>query len=200
MKLNPIFFIPPLAALSALSPTMGAAKTAPKPKPAAPKPAGMKVAAGNTLATISTSKGPIVLELYTKATPVTAGNFVKLAKKGFYNGQTFHRVEPGFVIQAGDPNSKNPNDPQAQMKMGSGGPGYSIKLEPSALKFKHTAGVIAMARTSDPNSAGSQFYITLGPAPFLDGQYAVFGRVLKGLDVARRIRQWDKINRVTIGK
>ncbi len=174
------------------------ASAKPAAKPA--KPAAPKVAPGDTLATVYTSKGPIVLELYTKATPVTAGNFVKLVKKGFYNGQTFHRVEPGFVIQAGDPNSKNPKNPQAMQKIGTGGPGYSIKLEPAALKFRHTPGVIAMARTADPDSAGSQFYITIGAAPFLDGQYAVFGKVLKGQDVAQRIQQWDKINKITVGK
>jgi peptidyl-prolyl cis-trans isomerase B (cyclophilin B) len=184
----------------------GASKKAPASKPSKLK-MGMKcpapefkVAPGDTLATLVTDKGTIVLELYTKDTPVTAGNFVKLAKKGFYNGQTFHRVEPHFVIQAGDPNSKNPKDPNAMLKMGTGGPGYTIKMEPSALKYKHDPGVIAMARTSDPDSAGSQFYITIGDAHFLDGKYAVFGKVLKGMDVAQNIKQWDKIKEVAIAK
>lgn len=186
------------SAVVALQPAVGATKTPAKPaKKAGP---AYKVAPGNTLVTLHTAKGPIVLELYTKTTPVTAGNFVKLAKKGFYNGQAFHRVEPGFVIQGGDPNSRKPRDPDALLKMGTGGPGHTIKLEPAALKYKHVPGVIAMARTSDPNSAGSQFYITLGPAPFLDGQYAVFGKVLNGMNAARNIRRFDKINKVTVGK
>jgi cyclophilin family peptidyl-prolyl cis-trans isomerase len=184
-----------LVALTALAPFSSVqAASAAKKAPAAPK-----VAPGNTLATISTSKGNIVLELYTKATPLTAGNFVKLAKKGFYTGQAFHRVVPGFVVQAGDPNSKAANARENPM-IGSGGPGYTIKREASALKFKHNPGVIAMARTPDPDSAGSQWYITLAATPNLDGEYAVFGKVLKGMDVVMKIRQWDKINRITIGK
>jgi peptidyl-prolyl cis-trans isomerase B (cyclophilin B) len=121
---------------------------------------------------------------------------VKLSKKGFYNGLAFHRVEPGFVIQAGDPYSKNMSD----SRIGTGGPGYTIKLEPSATKLKHDPGVIAMARTADPDSAGSQWYITLGEAHFLDGKYAVFGKVLKGMDVAQKIRPGDKILKITVAK
>jgi peptidyl-prolyl cis-trans isomerase B (cyclophilin B) len=182
--------LPVFAALS-LSPAFSAAK---KPAKSVKSSAALKVPQGDALATIETAKGAIVLDLYTKAAPVTAGNFAKLAKKGFYNGLAFHRVVPGFVIQAGDPYSKNMSD----SRIGTGGPGYTIKLEPSATKFKHDAGVIAMARTSDPDSAGSQWYITLGPAHFLDGQYAVFGKVLKGMDVAEKIKVGDKIKKIVI--
>lgn len=193
-----------LGAFVALAPAQGATKSPAKGNKAASasakKAPAHKVAKGNTLATLHTDKGPIVLELYTKDTPVTAGNFVKLAKKGFYNGLAFHRVEPGFVIQGGDPYSRNMKDPQALAKVGTGGPGYTIKLEKSALKYKHDPGVLAMARTQDPDSAGSQFYVTLGRADFLNGQYAVFGKVLKGMDVAQKIRPGDKIKKVTLGK
>ncbi len=173
------------------------ARTPAKAKSAKAAPR-FKVPKGDTLVLMQTARGPIYLQLYTKQTPLTAGNFVKLAKKGFYNGQSFHRVEPGFVIQAGDPYSKHPESQDAQMRMGSGGPGYTIKLEPSALKFKHVPGVLAMARRDDPDSAGSQFYITLGAAPFLDGKYAVFGKVLSGIDVAKKIQRGDKIEKVAV--
>ena len=114
---------------------------------------------------------------------------MKLAGQGFYDGQFFHRVEPGFVVQAGDPQSKTlaPGD----RKVGTGGPGYSIKAEFN--KQKHERGVIAMARSSDPDSAGSQFYITLAAAPFLDGKYTVFGKVVSGMNVVDGIKVGDRI-------
>jgi cyclophilin family peptidyl-prolyl cis-trans isomerase len=148
------------------------------------------------LATIVTDKGPIVVQLDPKAAPQTVNNFVFLAREGFYDGVTFHRVIPGFVAQGGDPTGT-----------GAGGPGYSIPDEPSPLK--HEAGVIAMAKAG-PNTAGSQFYITLEPQPALDGNYTVFGKVLSGLDVARALTPrdpgpgvgnlppGDKIQRITI--
>src|SRR5256885_7937163 len=109
-------------------------------------------------ATIETNKGTIKFRLYEQDVPITAGNFMELAKKGFYDGLTFHRVEPGFVIQGGDP-----------LGNGTGGSGKSIKLEINPNLHHDSAGVVAMARSSDPDSATSQFYITLGPASFLDG-------------------------------
>ena len=136
------------------------------------------------VATISTSKGEIVVELDSDVT-VTTNNFVVLACKGFYDGLTFHRVEPGFVIQGGDPQGN-----------GTGGPGYTIPGEFEGAVFD--VGVIGMARTSDPNSAGSQFYITLGPAHNLDGAYAAFGHVTSGMDVAQQIAIGDVIETITI--
>lgn len=199
MKLHWIASFATLLLVSAL-PTLPEVYAKPATKPAAKKAAAPKVAPGNTLVTLHTSKGPIALELYTKATPLTAGNFIKLAKKGFYNGQSFHRVVPDFVIQAGDPNSKTPKDPQSLLKMGTGGPGYTIKREESALKFKHVPGAIAMARSQMPDSAGSQFYICLSSPSHLDGEYAIFGKVIQGMDVVKKIEQWDKIKKVTVGK
>ncbi|MBI3460030.1 peptidylprolyl isomerase [Candidatus Acetothermia bacterium] len=128
------------------------------------------------IAVVETTMGTFKFELYTDKAPKTAQNFIDLANKGFYNGLKFHRVAPGFVIQTGDPNGD-----------GSGGPGYTIKLE-IAPDLKHDSpGVVAMARSSDPDSAGSQFYITLGVASFLDGKYAIFGRVTDGLNVVKAI-------------
>lgn len=127
-------------------------------------------------------------ELYPEIAPKTVENFEKLANSGFYNGLTFHRVIPGFMIQGGDPNGN-----------GTGGPGYEIFGEFTANGFKndlkHTTGVLSMARAMDPNSAGSQFFIMVADAPYLDGQYASFGKVTNGIDVATEIvtveRDWN---------
>jgi peptidylprolyl isomerase/peptidyl-prolyl cis-trans isomerase B (cyclophilin B) len=129
--------------------------------------------------------GEIVIDFYPEDAPKTVENFVTLARKGFYDGLTFHRVEPGFVVQGGDPDGT-----------GTGGPGYTIKAEFN--KRKHVRGTVAMARTQDPDSAGSQFYICFKPAPFLDGQYTVFGIVTKGMDVVDRIKVGDKMKTVKI--
>ena len=136
-------------------------------------------------ATMVTSKGTIELSLDAKAAPVTVNNFVFLARDKYYDGLTFHRVEPGFVIQGGDPDGN-----------GSGGPGYSIPDEANALK--HVDGALAMAKSSRPNSAGSQFYITLGAQPDLDGRYTVFGAVTSGQNGASLIAIGDRITSVTI--
>lgn len=130
------------------------------------------------IAIIETTVGTFKFELYTDQAPQTAQNFIDLANQGFYNGLTFHRVVKGFVIQGGDPKGD-----------GTGGPGYQIKLE-IAPDLKHDGpGVVAMARAQDPDSAGSQFYITLAAADFLDGRYAIFGRVTEGLPVVQAIGQ-----------
>ncbi len=124
--------------------------------------------------------GSIGLELYPDIAPISTENFLKLAREGFYNGVTFHRVVPGFVIQGGDPTGT-----------GMGGPGYTIKGEFAANgvknDLKHTRGVISMARSMDPNSAGSQFFIVVDDAPHLDGQYAAFGRVTSGMECVDKI-------------
>jgi cyclophilin family peptidyl-prolyl cis-trans isomerase len=140
------------------------------------------------VATIKTAKGTIVAELYPKDAPQHVNNFVFLARDGFFNNLTFHRVVAGFVIQGGDP-----------LGTGSGGPGYNI---PPEIKAKHTNGALAMARQGGPAqttpSSGSQFYITLAPQPGLDGQYTVFGQVTSGLDVVAKIAIGDVIQSVTI--
>lgn len=141
-------------------------------------------------------KGAIVIELNLKESPKTCENFLKLVKEGFYDGIRFHRVVPKFVAQAGDPQSKTMdlNDP----RMGTGGPGYTIKFEPNNLK--HKRGALGMARTPDPDSAGSQFYICLEDLPQLDGNYVVFGRVVEGMDVVDRIVKGDTIVKAEILK
>jgi len=146
-----------------------------------------------TKITFETTKGNIVIELYTK-TKITSANFKELVSQGFYDGLSFHRYEPGFVIQGGDPQTRdNPNHPAA----GSGGSEKTIELE-IIPELKHKAGVIAMARSQDPNSASSQFYFTLADANFLDGNYAVFGKVIEGMDVVLELRKGDVMEKVTI--
>lgn len=133
--------------------------------------------------TIDTAKGQIVLEVYPDLMPITVANFDKLVQSGFYNGLKFHRVED-WVIQGGDPKGN-----------GTGGPGWSIKLETHP-QLKNLRGAVAMARAMDPDSAGSQFYILKKDAPWLDGQYAVFGRVIQGMDVIDKIQKGDQMQTV----
>jgi peptidyl-prolyl cis-trans isomerase B (cyclophilin B) len=140
----------------------------------------------NTRATIAvTSKGQpigeIVLKFHPDVAPGHVNNFIKLSKEGFYNGTTFHRVIPGFMIQGGDPNSRDPD----RSKHGMGGPGFTIKAEFNDVS--HERGIVSMARSRHPDSAGSQFFIVVKDSPFLDGKYTVFGKVEKGMDVADKI-------------
>ncbi len=136
---------------------------------------------GKEIAVIETVHGTIKLELFEDKAPGHVKNFKELAGKNFYDGTAFHRVIPGFMIQGGDPNSKSENRSQH----GSGGPGYSIDAEFN--DTKHVRGVLSMARSQDPNSAGSQFFICVNDAFFLDGEYTAFGRVIAGMDVADKI-------------
>ncbi len=147
--------------------------------------------AGDEIAVITTPKGEIRLEFYTGDAPNTVAAFIELADAGFYDGSKFHRVEPGFVIQGGDPLSKT-DDPM----VGTGGPGYRLAAEFN--DRQHLDGSVAMARSAHPDSAGSQFYICLGPQPFLDGQYTVFGQVVDGLDVVHSIAVGDVMESVRI--
>jgi cyclophilin family peptidyl-prolyl cis-trans isomerase len=148
----------------------------------------------NPTATLVTSKGTIEIELFADNAPITANNFIDLIKRGFYNGLTFHRYEPGFVIQGGCP-------------IGNGTGGFTdpatgserrIPLEVTPALKHSSAGVVAMARSQNPNSASCQFYITLAPASFLDNNYAVFGKVTSGLDNALNLRKGDTITSATV--
>ena len=132
--------------------------------------------------TIKTRFGEMEVVLFPELAPRHVESFVNLARKGFYNGTIFHRVIPGFMIQGGDPNTKDPSNREAH---GTGGPGYTVPAEFS--KIRHEPGIVSAARTADPNSAGSQFFIVVGNAPHLDGQYTVFGEVASGMDVAKEI-------------
>jgi peptidyl-prolyl cis-trans isomerase B (cyclophilin B) len=136
-------------------------------------------------ARITTPKGDIVFSFYSNDAPQHSAAFIKLARAGFYDGLTFHRYEPGFVIQGGDPSGN-----------GTGGPGYQLDAEFNSQK--HLKGTVAMARSSNPNSAGSQFYICIEDAPFLNNQYTVFGQVVEGQTVVDQIRAGDVMTKVAI--
>ena len=140
----------------------------------------------NRTAILETVKGMIKFELKESEAPITTKNFIDLTNKGFYNGLIFHRVEPGFVIQGGDPKGN-----------GTGGSGKNIPLE-IAPTLTHKKGAVGMARSQDPNSASSQFYICIEDSKFLDKNYAVFGQVTEGQNVVSNIRKGDKILKATI--
>jgi peptidyl-prolyl cis-trans isomerase B (cyclophilin B) len=135
----------------------------------------------NTKAVIETMFGKIELRFFPEVAPNHVENFIRLAKEGFYDKTVFHRVIPGFMIQGGDPNSKSPN----RARHGTGGPGYNLKAEFN--KKKHKRGIVSMARSGHPDSAGSQFFICVADASYLDGQYTVFGEVVSGMDVVDKI-------------
>jgi len=131
---------------------------------------------------LKTKFGEMEIVLFPDLAPKHVESFLKLAQSGFYNGTIFHRILPGFMIQGGDPLTK---DPANRNRFGTGGPGYTVPAEFS--KVAHEKGILSAARTQDPNSAGSQFFIMVAKAPHLDGQYTVFGEVLKGVEVADTI-------------
>ena len=134
------------------------------------------------VAVIKTSEGEMVAEFWSDVAPNTVENFKKLAKAGFYDGTAFHRIVKGFMIQGGDPLTK---DPANEARYGTGDPGYKIKAEFN--KKSHEPGVLSMARSQDPDSAGCQFFICLGDASFLDGKYTAFGKLISGEDVLKKI-------------
>ncbi len=134
-----------------------------------------------TTVNIETNHGKISFGLLRELAPETVRNFEKLTKDGFYDGTLFHRIIPGFMIQGGDPNTKTNN----KGSWGMGGPGYNIKAEFSSRS--HLRGIVSMARSSDPNSAGSQFFIVTSDSAFLDREYTVFGQVTEGMDIADKI-------------
>lgn len=142
---------------------------------------GTGSALAKEIAVIETKYGKMEVEFFTEKAPGHVKNFKTLARTGFYNGTLFHRVIPGFMIQGGDPNSKSSD----RSTHGMGGPGYSINAEFN--NIKHGRGVLSMARSQDPNSAGSQFFIVVKDANFLDGKYTAFGKVTKGMEVADKI-------------
>jgi len=151
------------------------------PPPPAEKPAG-------SIVKIVTSRGEIVIELFDKQAPITAGNFLLLVEDGFYDGLIFHRVIPGFMAQGGDPTGT-----------GGGGPGFTIPDE-IVPELKHDRGMVSMAKTAAPDSGGSQFFIcyTKEHTQHLDGVHSVFGRVIKGMEVADQLRKGDKMLKVTV--
>jgi len=142
-----------------------------------------------TSVNIETNHGSILFDLLPDLAPETVRNFVKLAKEGFYDGTLFHRVIPGFMIQGGDPNTKDPN---MKSQWGMGGPGYNVKAEFSSRS--HLRGIVSMARAMDPDSAGSQFFIVTKDSTFLDREYTVFGEVTEGMDIVDEIVSLDRDN------
>lgn len=136
---------------------------------------------------IETAKGKIKCQIFQNDAPITAANFLDLVNRGFYNGLIFHRYEPGFCLQGGDPDGT-----------GRGGSGKTIPLEVKPHLKHDEAGIMSMARTNDPNSATSQFFFTLGNASFLNMQYAVFGKVIEGLDIMMSLRAGDKMDSVSV--
>ncbi len=148
----------------------------------------------NRTAVLNTSRGVIRIELFEDLAPITTNNFIDLVERAFYDNLTFHRYEPGFVIQGGDPSGNGTGDFQDPAT----GRKRTIPLEVTPMLKHDSAGVVAMARSNDPNSASCQFYITLGPASFLDMKYAVFGRVTEGLDAALQLRKGDTISSAAI--
>jgi peptidyl-prolyl cis-trans isomerase B (cyclophilin B) len=142
-----------------------------------------------TTAIIETKFGDITLKFFPEVAPNHVNSFIQLAKDGFYDGTIFHRVVPGFVIQGGDPNTKSDD----RSRHGTGGPGFTLKAEFS--KLPHKRGTLSMARAADPDSAGSQFFICVADAPFLDGEYTVFGEVVEGMDVVDKIVSQPKDQR-----
>ena len=184
------------AALVLAAGTSALAQTAPPAAaPAQPAPPAAKPQPKTQQAVITLERGgQITLEFFPAEAPKHVENFVSLARKGFYDGQRFHRVEAGFVVQLGDPQSKKL--PMDHPDMGTGGPGYTVKAEFNKRPFDR--GVLGMARGDDPDSAGSQFYIMLGPAHFLNGQYTAFGRVVGGMDGVDRIKVGDRVKTIKI--
>ena len=161
---------------------------------------------GEEIAVLTTSKGTIRVQLAGKDAPIHVGNFVELAQKGYYNDLKFHRYVPNFVIQGGCPNTREMTPSQVANggrgpagQPGTGNPGYSIKEEYTTNpNNEHLDGTLAMARSSNPNSAGSQFYFCLGDQPFLDSGYTVFGQTIEGLDVIWALRAGDVIESIEI--
>jgi cyclophilin family peptidyl-prolyl cis-trans isomerase len=175
----------------------GAAAPAPKPTPApAPAPAAQGSAGAGSIIVIETAtKGSFEIETYPNEAPRTVAHILGLVKRNFFNGQRVHRVVPGFVIQFGDPNSR---DMTKKDRWGTGGSGKPIGVAEMNPKRTHRLGAVAMAHAGDPKNADSQMYVTLAPTPRLDGDYTVFGQVIAGMDVVQKIQVGDVIRRATV--
>ena len=182
MLQNTIRFVTGTLAAGLLAAAVASAEEPAAPaKAAAPAKDATPASGADEVAVMETTKGRMVLEFWDKDAPQTVANFKKLARQGFFDGTGFHRIIKGFMIQGGDPKSKNPK----ATDLGTGDPGYKIKDEFNSRK--HVPGVISMANSGTPNSAGSQFFLMHGAAPFLDGKYTAFGRVIEGMNVLNDI-------------
>ncbi len=198
MRARVLLVITLMAGLAA----MASAQTKPAPKPA-PKPAAPAAPAAPARHTpgagpvivVETVKGTFEFETYPNEAPRTVEHIVNLVKKNFYNGLRFHRVEPGFVIQAGDPNTR---DYTKKDLWGTGGSGTPVGVSELSRKHKHVTGAVAMAHPGNPAKADAQFYVMLGARPSLDGKYIVFGQVISGFDVPAKIRVGDVIKKMYV--
>lgn len=178
-------------------PAKPAPKTAPKAAPAAPAPAATPAptpGAGPVIV-VETVKGTFEFETFPNEAPRTVEHVLNLVKRGFYNGLRFHRVEPGFVIQAGDPNTR---DFTKKDLWGTGGSGTPVGVSELSRKHKHVEGAVAMAHSGNPARADAQFYVMLDSRPSLDGKYVVFGQVIDGIDVPAKIRAGDVIKKMYV--
>jgi cyclophilin family peptidyl-prolyl cis-trans isomerase len=187
-----------LAALVSAAAVSGQQKPASKPKPpvAAPAPAAVQPTPGaGPVVVVETTKGTFEFETYPDEAPRTVEHILNLVKRNFYNGLRFHRVEPGFVIQVGDPNSR---DYTKKDLWGTGGSGKPVGVAELSRKRLHAKGAVAMAHSGNPAKADAQFYVTLNAVPRLDGKYVVFGRVINGLDVTTQIRVGDVIRKMYV--
>src|SRR5918993_3896334 len=179
----------------------GAAKPAPKPGAAKAPPAAAATPptpGAGLVIVVETSKGSFEFETYPDDAPKTVANILALTKKGFYNGQRFHRVVPGFVIQAGDPQTRDMSKRDQWGRGAAAGSGKPVGVAEFSKKHLHTTGAVAMAHAGDAAQADSQFYVTLGPKPALNGKYAVFGHVISGADVPSKIEVGDVIKRMYV--
>ncbi len=187
-----------MAGLAAMASAQTKPAPRPAPKPAAPTapaaPAGHTPGAGPVIV-VETVKGTFEFETYPNEAPRTVEHIVNLVKKNFYNGLRFHRVEPGFVIQAGDPNTR---DYTKKDLWGTGGSGTPVGVSELSRKHKHVTGAVAMAHPGNPAKADAQFYVMLGDRPSLDGKYVVFGQVISGFDVPAKIRVGDVIKKMYV--
>jgi peptidyl-prolyl cis-trans isomerase B (cyclophilin B) len=193
-----------MAAVAAAGAQGGTAKPPPPAKPAGAKQAAQKPAVGQPtpgagpVVVVETARGAFEFETYPDDAPKTVASFLALVKKGFYNGQRFHRVVPGFVIQAGDPQTRDMTKRAMWGRGEAAGSGRPIGVAEFSKKHLHTRGAVAMAHAGDAALADSQFYVTLAAVPRLDGKYAVFGHVIGGADVPATIQLGDVIKRVYV--
>ena len=192
--MRPRLLVVSLIAGLALAATDARAQSKPAAAAAQPKPAPAAAPAGPVIV-LETAKGVIEFETYPQEAPKTVARIIELVKKNFYNGLRFHRVDPGFVIQVGDPKSR---DMSLRDYWGGTGSGVPIGIAEISKKRLHGRGAVAMAHSGSAKDADSQFYITLRAAPELNGKYTVFGRVIKGLDVAAQIKRTDVLKKVSI--
>jgi peptidyl-prolyl cis-trans isomerase B (cyclophilin B) len=180
-----------LALPAALAAQGGQSPPAKAPSEAAAQPSP----GAGPIVVMETEKGTFEFETYPKDAPKTVAHIVGLVKKGFYNGQRVHRVVPNFVIQLGDPASR---DMTKKAQWGTGGSGTPIGVAELSTRLKHQPGIVSMAHAGDPAKADSQFFVVIGPASHLDGKHQIFGRVITGMDVVRKIAAGDRIIRATV--